>query len=116
MENPWSSAVIYSIYIVVLTGHSRKLQRDMILRPDEGTNLEDSDEDNPETIKTIREQFKKMDNKAPVATPFVPQAAPPQVVSSQVKFRNYKVSNVTHSMQLVIFRHLHNISLSPRPF
>ena len=70
-------------------GHSRKLQRDMILRPDEGTNLEDSDEDNPETIKTIREQFKKMDNKAggvgmAAPTPFVPQAAPPQVVSSQV--------------------------------
>ncbi|XP_063712556.1 misshapen-like kinase 1 isoform X2 [Symsagittifera roscoffensis] len=61
-------------------GHSRKLQRDLILRPDEGSNLEDSDEDNPETIKTIREQFKKMTDKPS----FVPQQAQPQVVSSQV--------------------------------
>ena len=58
-------------------GHSRKLQRDLILRPDEGASLEESDdEDNPETIKTIREQFRKMDNNS---TPFVPQAPQPQV-------------------------------------
>ncbi|XP_075253963.1 uncharacterized protein LOC142345654 isoform X2 [Convolutriloba macropyga] len=64
-------------------GHSRKLQRDMILRPDEGTSLEESDdEDNPETIKTIREQFRKMDNNP--KQPFVPQPPQPQVVSSQV--------------------------------